>query len=122
MRFTFSQLFERILSIPKSLYVSLHYFSIKEAFKLPIMVRYNCKLIKIGGCINIVNGVKTGILSVGFHSVGIFDKRYERCSIQIEGCMNLSGKANFGQGSRICIGKDGCLSVGENFLLPPISQ
>lgn len=56
MRFTFSQLFERILSIPKSLFVSLHYFPLKEALKLPIMVRYNCKLIKLSGCINIVNG------------------------------------------------------------------
>ena len=60
-------------------------------------------------------GVKTGILSLGFHSVGIFDKKYERCSIQIEGCMELSGKAYFGQGCRICIGKDGCLSIGANF-------
>lgn len=61
MKFTFSQLFERVLSIPKSLFVSLHYFPLKEALKLPIMVRYNCQLIKLRGCIKIVNGgVKPG--------------------------------------------------------------
>lgn len=116
MKFTFSQLFERVLSIPKSLFVSLHYFPLKEALKLPIMVRYNCQLIKLRGCIKIVNGgVKTGLLSLGFHTVGIFDKKYERCSIQMEGCIKLYGKASLGQGCRICIGKEGCLSIGKNF-------
>lgn len=41
--------FEKILSIPKSLWVSSHYFPLADAIKLPIMVRYNIKLLRMKG-------------------------------------------------------------------------
>ena len=55
--------FEKLFSIPKSFWVSIHYFPFKEAIKLPILVRYNTRLIAISGLIKInkSEGVKTGI-------------------------------------------------------------
>lgn len=39
---------DKILSIPKSLWVCLHFFPFKKAIKLPVLVRYNtiCKSLK----------------------------------------------------------------------------
>lgn len=41
-------LLEKLLSIPKSFWVSIHYFPLTEALKLPIMVRYNTCLLSVG--------------------------------------------------------------------------
>ena len=72
-------LLELILSIPKSLYVSLRLMPLKYALKLPIFVRYNCKIISLKGKVEVdKSAIKTKILSIGFGSVGVFDKTYER--------------------------------------------
>lgn len=44
-----NKILEHIFSIPKSFYVSLKYFSLKDAVKLPIMVRYNTVLLGLKG-------------------------------------------------------------------------
>ena len=108
--------FEKILSIPKSLWVSLHYFPFVDAIKLPIMVRYNTKLLRMGGKVVLLGGVRRNALSVGFGAVGIFDKTYERTVWEVNGTIELHGKAVFGHGSRICVGKEGVLSIGNNFI------
>lgn len=41
--------FDKLLSIPKSFYVSLRLCGLKRAFELPILVRFNCKLAKLNG-------------------------------------------------------------------------
>lgn len=47
---------EKILSVPKSFWVSLHFFSFKEALKLPFFVRYNCVLKNLSGTVKISRG------------------------------------------------------------------
>lgn len=49
---------DKILSIPKSLWVSLHFFPLKEALKLPVHVRYNAKLLSLKGKIIALGGGK----------------------------------------------------------------
>lgn len=49
---------EKILSIPKSLWFCLHYFTIKDAIKLPVIVRYNTKLNVLKGRIILSGGGK----------------------------------------------------------------
>lgn len=113
MKFTF----EKLWSIPKSFWVCMHYFPLREAIKLPIVVRYNTKLIAMDGVvkINISKKIKTGLLSVGFGNVGVFDKKYERSIWEVNGCIELNGKAIFGHGSRLCVGKNGTLILGAHF-------
>ena len=106
---------EQILSIPKSLYVCLRLFHFMDAIKMPILVRYNCKLQSLKGRIKVMGGVKPAMLKVGFGCVGIYDKKYERSILQIDGCIVLRGKATFGHGSRICVTSNGTLSIGDNF-------
>lgn len=50
---------EKLLSVPKSLYVCLKLFSFKDVIKLPILVRFDCKLKSLKGSIYINKGGKT---------------------------------------------------------------
>ena len=53
---------------------------------------------------------------VGFAVVGIFDKRHSPAILKINGKLTLKGKATFGQGSKICIGPGGHLTIGEGYI------
>ena len=47
---------EKILSIPKSFWVSLHFFSFKDAIRLPVLVRYNAKIQSLKGTVRLASG------------------------------------------------------------------
>lgn len=61
-------------------------------------------------------GGKLGVLKFGFVEVGIFDKTYERTVLQIEGSIRVEGKASIGHGSRVVVGSDGILTLGDHFI------
>ena len=58
------------------------------------------------------------MLSIGFGSVGLYDKRYQRSVLQLDGNIKLYGnsKVSLGHGSRISVGKNGCVTFGKNFI------
>ena len=111
-------LFEKLLSIPKSFYVSMHYFPLRHAVKLPVLVRHNVKLLSVGGRIILSDSVKprTGILSFGFGRVGVFDKRYERSIWEVNGTIEIERMVIFGQGARLSVGSKAVLVLGDNFV------
>ena len=62
-----------------------------------------------------INGaIKTGLIRIGFSDVGIIDSRFTRTVIELNGLVVFKGKANFGIGSKICVGKNGTLQIGTN--------
>lgn len=108
---------ETILSIPKSFWVSFHFFSLKDALKLPILVRYNCLIKHLSGTVKVLSGgVKPSMVHFGFNNIGIFDKKYERSILDIQGTLELMGKVDFGHGSRLVVCKDGVLTIGKGFV------
>lgn len=108
--------FVKLLSIPKSIYVSGKLLGWKYALKLPIFVRYNSVLNCLDGNVIVKNTpIKKNLLSIGFSSTGIFDKRYSRTILEIAGLIELEGPVCFGQGTRLSVGKTGTLSLGAGF-------
>lgn len=109
---------EKILSFPKSLYVSMRLFPFRDALKLPILCSYNVKCLSLKGKIVAMGGVKPYMLHIGFGAVGVFDKKYSRSILQIEGTIYLedSGKYHLGHGSKLCVGKSGNLYISEGFI------
>lgn len=109
---------EKILSIPKSFWVSLHFFSLKDAIKLPVVVRYNTKIQALSGTIKVGRGggKKTAMLSVGFSDVGIYDKKYSRTILEIKGTVVLKGsKVTLGHGSALSVQQGAIVTFGDNF-------
>lgn len=108
--------FEKILSIPKSFYVCIKLLPFRQALRLPIIVRYNCLLLSTKGTMEIYGNVRRGMINIGFERIGIFDKKYQRSILQIDGKIIIKGaKIIFGQGAKICIMNNGTLILGKNF-------
>lgn len=109
---------DKILSIPKSLWVSLHFFSLKETLRLPILVRYNTKIVSLKGSVVHSGGGKNVYrLVIGFGDVGTYDKKCQRSMIEIDGTIVIpDGRTTIGQGSRLSVGKNAVLSFGKNFV------
>lgn len=100
---------EKAISLPKSIYVSFRLFPFLQALKIPILCRYNvkCKSLKGNAVVKKTDSpiVKTGMIEIGFGHVGVFDKRYSRSILEINGCIHIdgNGKYHFGHGCRICV-------------------
>lgn len=48
--------------------------------------------------------------------MGCVDEKYERPIMQIDGTIILNGKVNLGTGCKLCVTKNGTLSIGDNFI------
>lgn len=104
---------EIILSIPKSFYVSLRMLGVRKAFGLPILVRYNTKIISLKGKIKLSGG--GGRIKIGFGKISEFDKKHERSIIRFNGDITIEPPCSFGQGSRIISEFGSSLFIGKNF-------
>lgn len=109
----FYKYIEYVLSIPKSLYLSLVYVRSFAAFRLPIVVRYNTIIRRCKGTISIAPNSR---LKFGFGNVGIYDKKYQRSIWEVSGEIRISGNCSFGHGSRLCVTSNGVLDIGANFV------
>lgn len=108
--------FEDIISIPKSLYVCFRLLPAKIAIKMPLLVRYNVKLLSLRGSVHIEQeAIKPALIRVGFGNVGVLDLQKERTILQINGNLHFQGKAFLGQGCRISIGTNAICTLGCNF-------
>ena len=100
-------------SIINTLRFNLHYFGYR-GFYFPVLIARNYSLTGLRGSVKIVKS-RPGCVRLGYSSVGIFDRRYDRGLWQCSGEVVFDGSAVFAQGSKISVGPRGCLSVGEGF-------
>ena len=106
-----------LLSIPKSLYFCLHYFSIPVALKLPVIVCYRTRLSDLHGEVELPNKIKTGMIRIGFGGVGIFDEKRSRTMWQVAGKVIFKGSASIGHGSRISVNEHAVVEFGNHFCI-----
>lgn len=99
-----------LLSIPKSLWLDIGIFGLKEGIRCPILFHYNTKVEVRRG------GVKTSRERVffGFGGPEGISANRESWFIVREGRISFRGKANFGKGSSIRI-DSGKVEIGKNF-------
>ena len=101
---------ELFRSIPKSFYLSLKYYPFKQALKLPILVRYNTRLVSLKGKI-----IGRGKLRMGFNRVGLYDRKTSPAILELKGILKIEGTVSLGQGAKIIVGDSGLLEIGDNF-------
>ena len=90
-------------------------FSLKDAFKLPCLVIYNCRLKGLDGKIVLESPIRKHSFIFGFGRVSIFDEKTDRAVLDIRGTLVLRNEANFGAGSKLSIGKKATLTIGKWF-------
>ena len=105
--------FNIIRSIPKTLRFNLHYFPVKTALKLPVVVSHRTFLRELHGRVELPEKVERAMIKIGFGDVGHYDRKRSRTIWQVSGTVSFGGKASIGHGSKISV--RGNLSVGADF-------
>lgn len=100
-----------LFGMPKSLFLNFKYLPIKDAIKLPILVSYNTKLLKLKGEIIINGEIKPGMIKIGIGGSGT--AAHLPTAIEIyKGQIIFNGRMGIGGGCQIC--NSGKLELGEN--------
>ena len=105
--------FNIIRSIPKTLRFNLHYFPLKTALKLPVVVSHRTYLRELHGKVELPENVETAMVKIGFGDVGHYDRKRSRGICQVSGTVSFGGKASIGHGSKLSV--RGHLSLGADF-------
>ena len=113
MPMTAFDFFNIIRSIPKTLRFNLHYFPLKTALKLPVIVSHRTYLRELHGKVTLPEKVERAMIRIGFGDVGHYDRKRSRTIWQVSGTVGFGGKASIGHGSRISVRGD--LEFGPDF-------
>ncbi len=105
--------FNIIRSIPKTLRFNLHYFPLKTALKLPVVVSHRTYLRELHGKVELPEKVGCAMIKIGFGDVGHYDRKRSRSIWQVRGTVGFGGKASIGHGSKISV--RGNLNLGDGF-------
>ena len=106
--------FNILRSIPKTLRFNLHYFPLKTALKLPVVVSHRTYLRELHGKVELPEKVETAMVKIGFGDVGHYDRKRSRGIWQVSGTVSFGGKASIGHGSKISVRGNLCLGDGFN--------
>lgn len=101
-------------SLPKTIWFNFHYLPFKQAIHLPIFC-YKVRLRKAKGSIKIISdNLRTGMIQLGKDIVGI----YPNNGVTWENVGNVifRGFTKIGNNCSICIGSNGTLDLGDNFV------
>ena len=105
--------FNILCSIPKTLRFNLHYFPLKTALKLPVVVSHRTYLRELHGQVELPEKVERAMVKIGFGDVGHYDRKRSRGIWQVSGTVSFGGKASIGHGSKISVRGD--LHLGDGF-------
>lgn len=112
------KLLQMVRSIPKTVYFNFKYFKFKDAIKFPVIVSHSVYLMRTQGKVNIQSeGLRTGMIKLGFGEVGIFDGRRSRSVWNVQGTVNFKGSAAIGHGNKISVEEGGVLTLGDNLII-----
>lgn len=96
-------------------YFNFKYFKFKEAIKLPVLIFGKVSVHALKGEIIIPSNLETGTIRIGHNALGIFEKNMKTV-FNIHGKVIFDGKANFGRGCSLSVGKDSEVFFGNNFI------
>ena len=107
-------LIEYVLSLPKSLYFCLHYFTIRKAIRFPILISRKTKLDNLKGKIIFQNNTYFGMVKIGFSgSYNLGNKSYFNNE---GGVIIFNKKATFSRGIQLICGRDAKNKTNNNIV------
>lgn len=114
-----SKIFLYFFTLLRSIVFCFQKLPFKIALKCPILVSPFVKIKSNKGDIKIeCSNITFGMIKIGLGDAGIFDSIFSRTIWQIDGCVKFKGNnVLIGHGSKISVGKEGELEIGENFTI-----
>ena len=114
MPMTAFDFFNILCSIPKTLRFNLHYFPLKTALKLPVVVSHRTYLRELYGKVELPEKVERAMVKIGFGDVGHYDRKRSRGIWQVSGTVSFGGKASIGHGSKLSVRGNLCFGADFN--------
>ena len=87
----------------KTLLLNFKYLPIRQAIQLPIWCSSRIRIRSAKGSVKIESPIRTGMIRIGFDSVGIFDNKRSRAIWEVYGNVTFVDSAIIGHGSKICV-------------------
>lgn len=100
----------------KTIRINMHYFPLRDAIKLPILIGKRTVINKMKGEIIFECPLRTGLLKIGYKYMGMQDNSYERTILEVDGTIQIKGNVSFGKACKISVLSGGLLSIDEDFL------
>ena len=69
----------------KTLFLNIKYLPLKQAMRFPILCSSKCRIRRGKGKAFILGPIRTGMIRIGFDSVGIFDNKRSRSIWEVYG-------------------------------------
>lgn len=111
-----------LLGFPKTLLFNFHYFPFKTAIKLPVWLTHKVRLKSLNGKVILqTEKIRRGMITIGYQHVSINDIN-EYSLWNVEGRVIFKGRAGFGAGAKIAVGRGATLTFGDQFLMTGRSE
>ncbi len=106
------------IGIYKTLFLNFRCLPFRKALRFPILCSRHVRIRCCDGRV-VLEGFSTGIVRLGFDSVGVFDNKKSRSILEVGkgAVVTFKGKANLGNGFKLSIGRGGEFVAGDNFRL-----
>ncbi len=104
-----------IMSIPKSLWVNCHYFPLKDAIKLPLLISFNTRIGKLSprARVKVECPLERGLFKFGFDGIeSLNENKKQYFSMLDDGVLILKGHSIFAEGVAFTIG--GTVVIGDH--------
>lgn len=110
------------VNVWKTVYFNFHYFPLKVAVRLPVFIYKRSELYKMQGRVILDTAVRPGLVKFGCHGLGTQDLLYSRTMWEVMGTLVIKGQTSIGRGSKISVGRQAVLTLGEGFMITGNSE
>ncbi len=104
----------------KTVRFNFKYFELKDAIRFPVFVKQT-QFKKLEGKVKIDGLIRPGMIRIGYGYVGHFDRSLKSIW-EVSGHVTFKGSALLKFGSKIVVGPEGNLQIGEKFRISPQSS
>lgn len=96
---------------------NLHYLPFPDAIKFPVFVYRHTRLVQLKGRLHIMSPICSGMIKLGHYVRGTQDERYSDTMWEVNGDINFQGEACIGRGTKLSVGNNATLDVGERLTI-----
>ena len=107
----------RVFAPIATLRFNLHYLPFPDAVKFPVFVYRHTRLVQQKGRLHIMSPIRSGMIKLGHYVRGTQDERYSDTTWEVNGDINFQGEACIGRGTKLSVGNNATLDVGERLTI-----